>query len=150
MITVGRLGLDSPRRALLGMLAATAAVAACTTEPSGCDICTTSAIVYGTVWSGGGFPVARARVSVEARETSCRGANVNLTGDTATTDTLGHYRVNVVSPVAPTAVCLIVTGQSAASSTPAGTAADTGHVVRLQPTEPRDSVRVDLVLRSSK
>ena len=136
---------------LVGPVAAVAAFAACTTEPVGCDICTTSAIVYGTVRSGSGFPVARARVSVEARETSCRGTLVDFSGAFATTDSIGNYRVGLVSPFSPTAVCLIVTAQQPESVTPASLAADTGHVIRLQPSsEPRDSVRVDLVLRSSK
>jgi hypothetical protein len=136
---------------LVGMAAASAGVAACTTEPVGCDICTTSAIVYGTVRSGGGFPVARAQVSVEARQTSCRGMNVDLSGGAATTDTIGNYRVELISPFSPTAVCLVVTAQPPASASPAIPAGDTGHVIRLQPSgEPRDSVRVDLVLRSSK
>ena len=121
------------------------------TEPQGCDICTTSAVVYGTVRSAAGVAVAGARITVEARKTSCSASSMGGLRDPTTTDSQGYYRGIVISPIGPTAVCLITTAAPPAGSSYVA-ATDTGHVVRLQPDYPpgqmRDSVRVDLVLPS--
>lgn len=129
------------------IVCATALACSLDTGPRGCDICTTSAIVFGTVRSASGTPVPGARVSVEARETSCRGTQIG--GEDAIADTSGAYRVRLRSPEAPTAVCLVVTGVPPTSSGMMS-GSDTGHVVRMQPDygrdESTDSVRVDLTL----
>jgi hypothetical protein len=122
---------------------------ACFTEPRGCDLCTTAAIVYGRVQMAPGGPVAVARVSVDVRTPSCRSMSVGSIAAPTLTDSLGHYRLLALSPTGPTAVCLIVSAQPPTASGLA-TGADTGHVVRLEPTYPAnqafDSVQVDLVL----
>ena len=123
------------------------------TEPQGCDICTTSTVVYGTVRSVAGVAVSGVRITVDARKTSCSANSIGALRGPATTDSQGFYRAIVISYFAPTAVCLITTAAPPGGSSYVG-AADTGHVVRLQPDYPpgqqsRDSVRVDLVLPSN-
>lgn len=114
--------------------------------PSGCDICTTSAVVYGTVRSSDGNALSAARITIEARSPSCRSDDTGLNSGSIATDSLGNYRGYVISLFAPTAVCLIVTAQPADSAR-FRIAADTGHVVSLESSDAsQDSVRVDLVV----
>jgi hypothetical protein len=126
-------------------------VAACGTEPRGCDICTTSAVVYGAVQSATGAPVPSARIAIEARAPDCHGSDDNYFGDPVTSDADGNYRMRVRSLVSPMTVCLIVNVQPPPSTTLTITA-DTGRVVQLRPDytagQALDSVRVDLVLRA--
>jgi len=121
----------------------------CLTEPRGCDLCTTAAIVYGRVHTSSGGSVAAARVSVDIRTPSCRSMSVGSIAAPTVTDSSGHYRLLALSPTGPTAACLIVSAQPPTESGLTA-AADTGFVVRLQPTSPAnqafDSVQVDLVL----
>jgi hypothetical protein len=68
------------------------------TGPADCDICTTSAIVYGTVRSPDGSPQSTARITIEARAPSCRasglgGNNLPIAHDSVRVDL-------VVPPVA--------------------------------------------------
>jgi hypothetical protein len=112
--------------------------------PSGCDICTTSAIVYGTVRASDGQGLSAVRITIEARAPSCRASGIGVNNGPIVSDSQGNYRGFVISLFAPTAVCLLVTGQPSDSAR-LRTAADTGHVVRLE--DPgQDSVRVDLVV----
>ena len=114
--------------------------------PSGCDICTTSAVVYGTVRSSDGNVLTAARITIEARAPSCQADAIGFTSGSIVTDSLGNYRGFVISLFAPTAACLIVTAQPA-DSVRFRIAADTGHVVRLESSDgSQDSVRVDLVV----
>jgi hypothetical protein len=114
--------------------------------PSGCDICITSAVVYGTVRSSGGNALPAARITIEARAPSCRSDGIGGNSGSITTDSLGNYRGFVISDFAPGAVCLIVTAQPADSARFRITA-DTGHVVSLGSSDAsQDSVRVDLVV----
>ena len=123
------------------------------TAPHACDVCSTSAIVYGTVRSTSELPMAGVRISVQARRFSCRGSDINMFGEPVSSDASGNYRLTVISLFAPTAVCLIVAGQPPVSSG-LTMAADTGHVIRLQPDysadQPHDSVRVDLLVPASR
>jgi hypothetical protein len=120
------------------------------TDPSGCDICTTSAIVYGTVRDLAGVPIAGVRVAIEARAPSCQSSGIGSNQMPLVTDALGNYRAITLSPSGPRTVCLIVAVQPPAMSA-FGPAADTGHMVRLEDdfpaTQAHDSVRVDLTLR---
>jgi hypothetical protein len=46
-----------------------------TTEPRGCDLCTTSAIIYGTVQTVTGERVASVLIDAEVHRDSCAGWN---------------------------------------------------------------------------
>jgi hypothetical protein len=119
------------------------------TGPRGCDICTSSAIVHGAVRSSAGAAVSGVRVSAEARSPSCSSEAIGGADSPGITDTHGVYSMRVRSPTSPRAVCLIVLGQPSDSMS-LRSAADTGHVVRLEADypggQPYDSVQVDLIL----
>jgi hypothetical protein len=117
-------------------------------EP-GCDLCTTSAIVYGSVHGATGAPVSGASVTADIRIDSCQGMSVGSLGGPSIADALGVYHLRARSLSAPAAACLLLTVQPPTGS---GLRAivDTGHVVRLQADWPSgavlDSVRVDFVI----
>jgi hypothetical protein len=121
--------------------------AACTTEP-GCDVCTTSAIVYGRVTTATGTPVAGARVRVEAFRNTCEGFASGLTNVEPVTAVDGSYRDQSLSPAAPFRACLRVTAMPPAGS---GLSAQTVEGAEVQFLDDyrgreRDSVRVDVTL----
>ncbi len=136
------------RTALLVCLSLCMATACGISGPSGCDICTTSAVVYGTVRSSDGNALPAARITIEARAPSCHARGIGFNSGAIATDSLGNYRAFVISLFAPAAVCLIVTAQPADTGR-FHVAADTGHVVSLESdyaNQGQDSVRVDLVV----
>jgi hypothetical protein len=130
------------------VLAALAAFA-CATEPQGCDICTTSAIVYGSVRDTAGRPVSGAPVTADVFRDSCANGNpAGASNGPIVTDPSGNYRGQVLSLSGPFHACLRV-----AAHAPTGspwrdtTASGAGIDFRADfPVGPHDSVRVDLVL----
>ena len=120
-------------------------LAACAGPTRGCDICTQSAIVYGTVTSDGGEPLGGAslRGFVGAEPCAVRAA-VDEGGRTAA-DGLGRYRMQVQSGFAATR-CVQVEAAGAGNPPVRAEAA----AIRFEPTAdaslPYDSVRVDIRL----
>ena len=140
-----------PKRLWLLILVAVI-VGACrsSTQPQGCDICVTGAIVYGSVTTSAGAPVAGARVAVDLHSSSCAVSSAALEAGATLSDATGSYRLVAISPYSPAVQCAIVTVTPPAG-VGASVTADSSHSVRLQDTYPTtvplDSVRVDIVLR---
>jgi hypothetical protein len=100
-----------PRRALL-MLPVAWVFACGLTEPEGCDPCTTSAVVYGTVVDADGAPVVGVQVDIRAYEGSCSDSFPKGGTDNGwpLTNAHGKYRARPISLFSPfTAKCLTIT-----------------------------------------
>src|SRR5207253_203751 len=115
-------------------------------EPS-CDICTTSAIVYGTV-TRSASPVAGASVTVTPIRDSCSSGNPALGGElTTTTVADGSYRAHSRTPDGPFTACMRVSVlENGAAGVPVTV---DGGTVDFRPDnagQNRDSVRVDVDL----
>jgi len=127
------------------------------TAPRGCDVCTTSAVIYGRVTDSDGQPVARASIEISAFRENCGGAprpifraetgsnNPVLTGED------GMYRTRLRSSLSSSNDCLLLrvtppSGVSLSSMTVEGIQ------VRFRDETPSgglDSVRVDITLQVS-
>ena len=141
------------------LLLATLAVllgAGCT-EPvngGGCDLCTTSAVIRGTVLDSAGIPTSAVAVIAAAFRDSCSGQHPPLAGVDPLlpqTDSLGRYQFLMRSPMGPFSGCVGVWGHSLRDST---LVADTAWATALvafradyPAGQPRDTVTVNLVLR---
>jgi hypothetical protein len=142
-------------RSLASMsILAVLALAGChaATQPPGCDVCTTSAIVYGRVQTTSGTPVNEAEVKVEAHRDSCAGPLYGETNLRVFTRPDGTYRDQPLSLAGPFNACLVVRVMppDAAGLAPA---ADSGASVPFRadypPGQSHDSVRVDVVIPTS-
>lgn len=124
------------------------------TEPE-CDICTTSAIVYGSVQNASGQSAAGMPLDIRIFADECPGAMPRGGSDTQVnrTDSAGNYRAVILSLWGPfTARCLVITSNPDSlpqwptdrieRSVELGLRADHGN-------EPRDSIRFDLQLPAS-
>jgi hypothetical protein len=126
----------------------TLAIVACSSEPDVCDICTTSAIVYGTVHRTGGAAVAAAPVYIGIYRESCDG-DVEVPGDGVITAADGSYRTQPAAFTGQFTACVRVTVQEpgSASGDPGVTVEGT---VEFLPDfgsgQQRDSTRVDVEL----
>lgn len=119
------------------------------TQPS-CDICTTSALVYGTVVDASGEPVVGAPIDVRVYRDTCEpgalrgGSDV----DVPRTNSSGAYRARVISLFQPfTASCFVITvNQNADPQWPMGSTQRSGQLAFRSDLgqEPRDSIRFDL------
>lgn len=124
-------------------------LASCTTEP-GCDICTTSAVVYGRVTTSSGSAVVGARLRVEAfRDTCGVGFAIGQTNVEPFTAADGSYRDQPYSLAAPFRACLRVTVTPTVASGFAPRTVEGAQVQFLDDYRPRgrDSVRVDVTLQ---
>ena len=123
-------------------------------KPTGCDVCTTSAVVSGRVTTATGQPVPNAEVLITAMRDSCAGRQRWVfraeTGDPGPvlTDAAGEYRTRLRSPESPGLTCL-----TASVAPPPGTELQsdtvTGTTVRFEddwPRESRTTARVDIRL----
>jgi hypothetical protein len=113
-----------------------------------CDICTTSAIVYGSVRRSGA-PVAGASVTVTPIRDNCTSGEPALGGELTTkTVTDGSYRGHSRAPNAPFTACIRVSVlESGSSGSPV--TVDGGTVefrADAGTNQDRDSVRVDVDL----
>lgn len=122
----------------------------CNIEPPLCDICTTSAIVYGTVRDTAGAPIAGAIITVNAWRDSCTAAPaLGRTNVSPKSDSAGTYRDAPYSGLAPFQACLRVSVHAPPGALWRDTSV-TGATVRFradQPPGPHDSVQVDVVVR---
>ena len=128
------------------------ALAGCqTTTREGCDICTTSAVVYGHVRDGTGAPVPNVAIHVDAFANSGAGLTSTPVGSTNVThqsDASGAYHDQPLSPLGPFHATLTV------RATPPGTsgfleATANGAQVDFRGDYQggdRDSVQVDIIL----
>lgn len=121
-----------------------------TTDP-GCDLCTTSAIVYGQVRTVSGVPITGAQVTVEAHATNCAGRIFGATNLRPTTDADGRYRDQTLSFNTYIASCLIVNlTPPAGSGLSMASVAESSASIRFRPSYPAggklDSARVDVIL----
>lgn len=131
----------------LGLLVGAAAGCSPITDID-CDLCTSSAIVYGTVTSGGAA-VANAEVVADISDGTCVGTASRSLAPSAFTSAAGAFRLVVRSPLHPAVRCVIVGVRADASSglAPASVTLDSVRLVRdYVPTAPPDSVRLDVQL----
>jgi hypothetical protein len=134
----------------VALLASVALAAiACATESQGCDLCTTSAIVYGTVRDTADQPVPNTLIRVDAFQDSCTaGTPIGTVSIPASSGAAGAYRARPFSGFGPFQACLRVTAYAPAGS-PWSDTVLTGAVVRFREdfgSGPHDSVQVDVVL----
>ena len=137
-----------PCRSLAGLLSI-AGLVGCSTEPTGCDVCTTSAVVYGHVLDTASYPVPHTLIFVNAYRDSCGAGKIVVTNASAITDTSGRYRALLKTPIAPFNACLALSA-TPPDVIPWGDTTISGALVEFRSDfrseEPRDSVRVDLHL----
>lgn len=133
-------------------LALCCAVIACSpTTDVGCDVCTTSALVYGTVRTADGAPIAGARIDIDAYLDDCSGPHWGQTNVPAQSDGDGKYRGSLLSPAAPFSACVVVL-----ATPPSGsgliTTTNSGSFVQFRAnfrSTGLDSTRVDIALAAS-
>jgi hypothetical protein len=128
------------------------AVAGCqTTTREGCDICTTSAVVYGHIRDGSGAPIPNVTIHVDAFATSGSGLTPNPVGATnivRQSDASGAFRDQPLSLLGPFHATLTVRAIPTETSGFVETAVS-GAQVDFRSDYPggdRDSVQVDIVL----
>jgi hypothetical protein len=131
----------------LGALLGLVALPACS-EPA-CDVCTTSAIIYGRVLDATGAPVVSAGVGIEAHRETCSSADIPAASEPGLmTGADGNYRARLRTSFGPFTACPRVTVESP-SGLP-GPVTMEGSVVEFLDdfgSNPRlDSVRVDVGL----
>jgi hypothetical protein len=132
-----RAGLPAPLVA--GLLLVTAL--GCGSPTRGCDICTTTGVVYGRVTNAGGTPASGVKVSLEGRPGVCPGADQGVAQASAFTDATGRYRAELRSPLSPQTICVRASVPLANDGVVSGTGAV---VTKETGNPPYDSVRVDL------
>jgi len=127
----------------------------CAGDPAAarCDICTSSAIIAGTVRNTVGAPVAGAVVGVAAFLDSCGGASASVSTDTAPgpTDSTGQYDQRLRSPLAPFTACVAVRAVLMTDTLVHAETVLVGRPVQFRADHPaggpHDSVPIDVVLR---
>jgi hypothetical protein len=112
-----------------------------------CDVCTSSAVVYGLVRYAGGGPIAGAQVTVEGRQESCSSPTVVIQSDSGlVAGPDGAYRTRLISPFGMITACLRVTAVPPGATVEPVVAE--GATVELNPdfgtNRQRDSTQVDL------
>ena len=123
------------------------------TEPEGCDLCTTSAVVYGRVLDSDGGPVAGVQVDIQAFEGSCsdRRRKGGTDNGWPSTNAQGKYRSRPISLFSPfTANCLIITANPRSDPRWPASADTANAEVRFLSdyrSSARDSVELNLSLR---
>jgi hypothetical protein len=133
--------------ARLFALCSVGAVVACSDPDPVCDICTTSAIIYGRVQHATGQPVAGNPILIEAHEESCASATIHAASEMGlVTGSDGSYRARLRAAVGPFTACPRVTIELPGSD-PDRVTVD-GPTVEFRedfgPNQRRDSVRVDV------
>ena len=127
---------------MLGVLA----VPACS-EPV-CDLCTTSAVIFGRVLDSSGVPVVGAEVSIEAHRETCSSTDIPAVSDPGLlTGADGDYRARVRAPSGPFRACPVVTVGPPNGLEPItvdGTVVD--FLDDFGSNQRRDSVRVDVAM----
>jgi hypothetical protein len=141
---------------LLALLAA--APVACSGNPTWttCSLCTTSALVRGTVRDTLGSPAAGAKVDVQVSPDSCGGSPVGIVTSDSTpvpTDSTGHYRYLIRTTFQPFPACVSAKARLVADTMYGADTVVTGRLLQFKldypapAGEPHDSMTIDLVLR---
>ena len=148
--TAGPTGSSAPGSVTFRATASALALAlsACS-EPFLCDVCTTSAVVYGVVKRPDGSSVPNAKVSITALREGCVPEGLN--GAEGASDTTGSYRERVISASAPFTACVRVEVLEAGAPPTSAVAVEGAEVAFLPDygeDQPRDSVRVDVEVPS--
>ena len=115
-----------------------------------CDVCMTTAVVYGTVTGASGQPVAGAPVDVRAYLNDCVASQLRgaTTGQVAFTNVQGRYRTNAMSLFSPfTANCFVVTLNKSADARWPTDSAQIRTQLEFRFGGRQDSARFDLVVR---
>lgn len=132
--------------ARLFALCSLGAVLACT-DPV-CDVCTSSAIIYGRVLHSTGEPVAGNPIMIEAREESCESGKIQWIWDGPVTGPDGSYRTQFRAPVPAFTACPRVTvdlpGAVPDHVTVDGSPVEFRDDFGFGANQRRDSVRVDI------
>jgi hypothetical protein len=152
----GMRGLSVPifRALVLAVLAGTvsAACSSSTTSTNFCTLCTTAAIVKGTVRDTAGAPAPGAAVGLSVFVRSCgdTAVGVGLTG-AAATDAFGQYRYIARTTHPAFTACIDARAKLLADTAFAADTAVTGHPLQFRNDypvgAPLDSLTVDMVLR---
>jgi hypothetical protein len=125
------------------------ALSACS-EPFLCDICTTSAVVYGVVKRPNGSSIPNAKVSITALEEDCVPGDAPA-GAEGTSNTTGGYRERLISASAPFTACLRVEVLEAGAPPTSAVVVEGAQVAFLPDygeDQRRDSMRVDVEMPS--
>jgi hypothetical protein len=132
-----------PDMAFHRLVALMALLTACAGPTRGCDVCTQSATVYGTVSDGAGEPAGGAEVRAYVGAEPCAARPAPEEAGRTAADGAGRYRLQVKS-VFPAAPCVQLEA-TRAGGTPVRVEVP---AVRFKPTAqaslPYDSVRVDV------
>ena len=107
------------------------------------DLSFTVAVIRGSVSSGAGAPLANVDVTVNSYFLPCASGATPVANATGRTATDGSYRIEIVTPTAPTTQCVSVTATTGGKqATVAG-----GQVqFKREGDLPYDSVQVDVVI----
>ncbi len=143
------------RALLLGAVAA-ALTAACSTNSASptCTLCSSTAVVRGTVRDTAGAPKAGASVTLQVFAYSCTGSPVGFVVSGVypqTTDSTGQYRYPVLTSNPAFPACIETRAVLASDTTYRADTLVTGKLVQFRNTYPAgaalDSLTVDVVLR---
>jgi hypothetical protein len=128
------------------------AVAGCrqTVVRDGCDVCTTSAVVYGNVRDATGTPVPNVVIQIQAFASNDSGLTspVGGTNITPQSDAFGAYRDQPLSPLGPFHAVVAVRATPPRTSGFLATTVSGAHVDFRSDFDggSRDSIQVDIVL----
>jgi hypothetical protein len=116
---------------------------ACNEPTRGCDVCTYSAVVYGSVTSSTGVPAAGAMVRAH---TGLRGCDETDHVATVVADGNGFYRFQVQAGVATPGCVQIEVSMGSVPTTPRIAVPSVQFKLTSEASLPYDSVRVDVQL----
>jgi hypothetical protein len=119
-----------------------------TTAPL-CDICTTGAVVYGSIRSPAGVASGGTLVTVDAHRDSCSGRIDAESAGSFQTRSDTSYRFALLSINAPFVACIVV-GVTPPGASGLAATVDSGGVVQFKASYGAlDSARVDIQLRAA-
>jgi hypothetical protein len=128
------------------LLLALAILTACEEPTRGCDVCTYSAIVYGTVTNSSGAPVDGAFVRAHSAMSPCSEGQFSITTQVVSSE--GRFRIQV-GALAPAPVCVQIEVASPSGAFPSQRV-DVPQVrfkLTADASLPYDSVNVDVRLQ---
>ena len=124
-------------------VAAVVMCVACSEPTRGCDVCTWSAIIYGSVTRSDGSPAAGVTVRVNVGEPPCSAGIPSFEGARTFASGTGFYRLQVISPVS-SPECVRVEALLPGSESVVTEAQSVRFKLTSDASLPYDSIRVDL------